>query len=128
MTHDDVMTKIRNSRYRDWTHDEIRQTLALKSDLDIVMKYEDDGDFYDATWMQHIRSQPIGTGQRYEVFYKGIYIDEFRLVLVDGCRARVPIPKPGTKAVTTERYELARAVDQQNSLNSYVEICGLSVA
>ena len=63
----------------------------------------------------------------YEIHYRASWVMSFHLIAVDGHRAELPMPDPGTTNVPRLNYELAAAVDTQHSLDEYMQRSGLVV-
>jgi hypothetical protein len=49
------------------------------------------------------------------------------LVSVDGHRAELPLPDSQSTVIPRNKYILARAVDDQGTLDEYIERSGLTV-
>ncbi|ASK18050.1 hypothetical protein [Halomonas sp. N3-2A] len=63
----------------------------------------------------------------YDYFYDGNLIERFILVDVDGNRATLPLPKPGTTYVPMRLYRIAKIFERNNEVDDYMQRSGLSI-
>ena len=103
----------------------------LKEDprLRFRAKFLDDGiqneNFVDKWANCHPDKKAIGYW--YELHYDGAFIDRKILVSVDGGRASIPPPKPGTSVVSKNDYHFAKIHDTLETLDEYIQRSGLEV-
>ncbi|GAF88006.1 unnamed protein product, partial [marine sediment metagenome] len=71
---------------------------------------------------------PSANRRHYDIYYGASIVESFMLVSVDGARAVLPLPEAGSTTVPVKSYELARCVDDQNTLDEYIGRSGLTVA
>ena len=111
---------------KDWSSE-----YFLKEDprLRYRAKFTDDGvqneNFVDKWANRHPDKKAIGYW--YELYFDGAFIDRKILVSVDGGRASIPPPKPGTLVVSRNDYHLAKMHDTLGTLDEYIERSGLEV-
>ena len=66
-------------------------------------------------------------GYWYDLLYDGAFIDRQILVSVDGGRALIPPPKPGTTEISVWNYHFAKIHDTLDLLDEHIRRSGLTV-
>ena len=130
MQYADLMETIRNSDSTDWLYNDPKRVYTYRHDVDIRVEVRDALEHqrsFTAEWANK-HPDPSAYRQHYDIYYRASIVESFMLVGVDGARAFLPLPEPGTTTVPPNSYELARCVDDQNTLDEYIERSGLTVA
>ena len=129
MTYDELFEAITHASRGDWVRDEAQGVSTLRSDVRIQVarvKREESGSSFRVPWTS-VHPDPQAWREYYCVRFCGAAIRQFMLVSVDGGRAELPPPAPGTKNIPAEQYALARAVDYTGRLEEYIQRSGLTV-
>lgn len=71
-------------------------------------------------------ADPRATGYYYNLYYGATLLHRFILVSVDGARASLPIPNPGTLEVTRAQWKVAEIFDTLGTLDRYAHQAGLT--
>lgn len=129
MTYDEVMSIVRSSPYSEWKHNDTKGIFTLRKNVNIYIKKverENEPKRFSEPWANN-HPDPDAYRLFYEIYYGASFIDDFMLVSVDGCRADLPLPEPGTNVILKKNYLLARAVDHTKRLEEYIKSSKLSV-
>jgi len=130
MQHAELMEIILNSDREDWLYNDPKRTYVYRGDLNIRIEVRDplehQGNFV-AEWA-NCHSDASARRQFYDVYYGASVVESFMLVSVDGGRAFLPPPEPGTTTIARRDYRLAVCVDDQDTLNEYIPRSELTVA
>lgn len=131
MTYDELMATIRNSSAADWSYKDNKGIFTFRADLDIRIEERGDNEYpkvFREAWATKL-PDPEARMECYDIYYRSSFVETFYLVAVDGFRATLPMPvPPENKVVLPAKYQLARAVDHQGTLDDYMQRAGLSVA
>jgi hypothetical protein len=123
MTYDEIEKIIRGSDAEDWLYSESRRTWVYKNDINLSISEEEmnpPNPFSDS-WAT-VHPNPHAYEQIYSITYGGSFIKEETLVVVDGGRATLPIPIPGTSFVDDNiSYAVAKIIDETGTLTEYME-------
>ena len=125
MTYDEVIAMVRESPYSDeaWSHCYRRPdrlgVFTLKKNVNVyIIQHEGNDQAYEEKWATS-HPDPRAYIVDYEIYYGAALVEQFFLVAVDGVRAL--LPQPDTNGmVPRHKYELARAVDVQGSVDEYI--------
>ncbi len=130
MQYAELMEIILNSDREDWLYNDPKRTYVYRGNLDIRIEVRDPLEYQMDFVEEWANSQPDPSATRcfYDIYYGASIIESFMLVSVDGGRAVLPLPEPGTTTIELRRYQLAQCVDDQGTLDEYIGRCGLAVA
>lgn len=129
-TYDELMATIRNSSSADWLYNARKGIHTFRADLAIRIEERRDeqypGPFKEA-WATEF-PDPEARMMCYDIYRDASLVETFYLVEVDGFRATLPMPiSPKVKVVPLDKYQLARTVDRQGTLEDYMQRAGLTV-
>ncbi len=130
MTYDEVMDMVRSNEAGQWIYNDSKRSHLLRSDVKLrIIKRNSADEPMREFREQWANSHPDPSAYRvhYDIYYGSSFIDEFMLVSVDGDRAELPLPEHQTTEIPRGSYLLARAVDDQGTLDDYIRRSGLTV-
>jgi hypothetical protein len=130
MSYWEFLSILTNSLPGEWVFNDARGIYIYRDDLHLrIFRKEVDKEssrFCGENWATK-HPDPNAYRVTYEIFYGSTFLDEKILIAVDGFRAYLPIPKSGSSSVSYENYKFASIVDDQLSLDVYLERAGLVV-
>jgi hypothetical protein len=130
MRYEELMEIIYNSKSADWLYSDFKRTYTYRDDLNIRIEIRHPPGHkreFRAKWAN--RDWATTAEQcYYDIYYGMSVVESFTLVLVDGYRAALPLPEPDSMTVPLKQYQLARCVDDLETLDEYMERAGLKVA
>ena len=132
MSYDEILDFIKQSDAKlDWKWIETKwsEEAFLKEDprLRITARYDKDGvhqQEFTESWMEAF-TDPKASSYWFDLSYDHALIDRFILVPVDGGKAELPTPEPGTLQVDPLNYKVAQIFDEHNTLEEYMVRAGL---
>ena len=132
MKYTDVMNLVLNHPYnlQDWSYNDKKGIFTFKDDVNLTIRRVDNDSSNDSFREPWVKIFPDDLAYRiyYEIYYGASFIKEFMLVDVDGCRSQMPIPvNPTSNEVSTEMYNLAKAVDFQETLDYYINKANFNI-
>lgn len=123
-----LMQIVRSTTLSDWLHHDIKGGIyTLKSDLNIRIERQDspyESGFNEAWATNH--PDPSTSKELYGAYYGASLVEQFTLISVDGGRALLPMPRPGTNKIPRAIYQLAKAIDE-GTLDDYIHRSDLIV-
>ncbi|GAH52272.1 unnamed protein product, partial [marine sediment metagenome] len=121
-TYDGLMATIRNSSSADWAYNDEKGIHTFRADLAIRIEVRRDDQYprpFKEAWATEL-PDPGARMMCYDIYRGASLVETFYLVAVDGFRATLPMPvSPKAKVVPLDKYQLARAVDHQGTLDDY---------
>lgn len=134
MSYDEILDFINKSDSKldlKWIETNMAEEAFLKEDprLRISVRYDEDGiqqkDFTES-WMTAF-ADPTASCYWFDLSYDHALIDRFILVSVDGGKAELPLPEPGSLHIDPLNYKVAQIFDEHNTLEEYMSKAGLHV-
>ena len=130
MTYEQLLHILQRAHPSDWLHQDKLGIYIYRYDVDIRVERQpplpDDEDYTESWACQFTDSKPKKI--HYHLYYNQSLIEPFTLVEVDNGKAQVPLPHHHIKLVIgIKDYALARIVDTQNSLDDYLQKCGIKI-
>ncbi|WOB97874.1 MULTISPECIES: hypothetical protein [unclassified Providencia] len=131
MNRDDIFKIIENSFPEEWNFDDRGGIYAYLKDLDVTIKCDKSKTKHDSNqdWVDIFYK--IGyCVEEYNLYYKDLALERFRIIHLDEYRAMLPLPEDcnvpiphGYKfsPVKKEHYDLAKLMDNINNKNSKYE-------
>ncbi|MFN3168822.1 MAG: hypothetical protein ACE37H_17350 [Phycisphaeraceae bacterium] len=130
MTYDEVIDLVRNNEADQWVYNDAKGSHLLRSDVNLrIIKRDTDDEPMRHFHEEWANKHPDPNAHRvyYDIYYGSSFIDDFMLVSVDGFRAELPVPDPQSTVIPRDKYLIARAVDDQGTLDEYIARSGLTV-
>lgn len=134
MSYDEILNFITASNAEldwKWIQTNWAEEAFLKEDprLRIRVRFDDAGVHIKEFNEPWVESHPdtTATSYWYDLSYEGALIDRFILVSVDGGKAELPMPDPGSLEVSPLNYTVAQIFDEHNTLDEYMSSAGLKV-
>lgn len=121
-----ILSKIYESAKEDWIFDIRNKKIICSSDSNLVIvRY--DGDEFSDSWTDEHMDKNAYT-YLYSIEYGGTVIDVIEVVVVDGGRAIVPMPKIGTKIISRQKLKFTELfVEENDDLYEYIARSGLTI-
>ncbi|MCK4555240.1 MAG: hypothetical protein KAT83_01410 [Candidatus Aenigmarchaeota archaeon] len=114
MTHDKVITMIKESEISDWKYDDEEGVLTYMPNVELTIKRlntDSSADYYEP-WLEHFVYKK-GHRATYNILYGGSLIKKEYFVAVEGFRGYVPVPKNGdtnNPKLTKWKYKIGKII------------------
>lgn len=114
-----------------WIETNWAQEAFLKQDPRLCIRVRlDDVGIHDKEYIESWANKGPGltsTSYWYDLSFDGALIERFTLVSLDDGKAELPLPDPGTLEVDPLVYKVGQIFDEHNTLDEYMNKCGLRV-
>lgn len=121
MTKQEIIDKVMESPYENWTYFDEYGEFTLNDDVAIRIIHDDsaDHDFVEDWTERH--PDKHATMKTFYIFYNASRVESFYLVSVDGGRATIPMPmKAGSNVISKRDYLLGKTVDHNGRMDEYI--------
>lgn len=122
MTKQEIINKVMENPYENWTYFDEYSEFTLNDDVAIRIVCDDSAsrDFVEDWTERH--PDKHATMKTLYIFYNASRIESFYLVSVDGGRATIPMPiKAGSNVISKRDYLLCKAVDCDGRMDEYIQ-------
>ncbi|GLQ66951.1 hypothetical protein [Gluconobacter kondonii] len=130
MNYDEAIQILATSSRSDWVIDDARGTFTYKNDLNLNIKRDDEAERreFSEPWANK-HPDPHAYSKYFDVRYGQSHLERKHLVVVDGGRAILPIPKSAIDlTVTDEDLNFARIIDEPSAVDEYLERSNIQVS
>ncbi|MCS6206803.1 hypothetical protein [Shewanella baltica] len=129
MKFDDVIQILATSTRGEWISDDKSGSFTYKSDLNLhIERADDERDFKESWATSH--SDPNAVAVEFVVKYSSSFVTRQTLVIVDGYRATLPMPKSmDVLEVSASKVNFARIVDSGvgSNVDDYLERSNIQI-
>ena len=127
MRYDEVVSKLNAAQHGEWLRNDELGIFTLETDIDVRVHevHSEEERIYTEPWATNL-PDPEAFKVIYDLYYGASFLERFYFVSVDGGRAAIPYPKGREDLrITSLQYAIGVAVDLTDSLDEYLERCGI---